>query len=381
MRDVPPPLELRSRLAGFREVLHERGLPAALISNERNVRYLSGFRGSDSALLVTRDRKFLLTDFRYKEEAVREAPGWKVIVEKSRRTQDGGEKELVPRVLMEKAGYISRKLRLHKLAVEAEDMRVVDMRVLRKAARGVTLKPEDNLVAGLRLFKSDWEVRQIERALRIQEQSFLELCGFLAEGTPEREAAARLRYLMVRAGADDQAFEPLFLTGARSSLPHGRAGKGVLRAGAIVLVDWGAKAAGYHSDLTRTFFLGTIPARLRKIHGLVVEAQGRAISRIAPGVPFAEADAAAREVIRKAGYGAAFGHLTGHGLGLDLHEAPALSARAKGEFRAGMVVAVEPGVYCPGWGGVRIEDDVLVTPGGCRVLSRLKKSLRWNGTR
>jgi Xaa-Pro aminopeptidase len=144
-----------------------------------------------------------------------------------------------------------------------------------------------------------------------------------------------------------------------------------------VLADWGAKKAGYHSDLTRTFFLGTIPGRLREIHGLVAEAQSRAISRIAPGVPFKAVDEAAREVIRQGGCGAAFGHSTGHGLGLEVHEPPALSARAEGEFLPGMVVTVEPGVYFPGECGVRFEDDVLVTPGGRRVLSRLKRSLRW----
>ena len=378
MRDTPPVEELKTRLANFRELLQQRRLPAALITNERNVRYLSGFSGSESALLVTRDRKFLLTDFRYREETRGAFPGWTVVVEKITRTREGQEKELVPRALMDKAGYLARKLRLRRLAVETEDLRVVDLQALRRAARHIRLRPQEQLLCELRLFKSAWEVRQIEKALRIQEQCFLELWASLEEGTSEREAAARLRYLMVLAGADDQAFEPLFQVGSHASRPHGRATGRVLRGEALVLVDWGAKKAGYHSDLTRTFFLGTIPDRLRKIHELVVEAQGGAINRIAPGVPFAEVDAAARQAIRKAGYGQAFGHSTGHGLGLDVHEPPTLSARAQGEFRAGMVVTVEPGIYCPGLGGVRIEDDVLVTPHGHRVLSRLARSLRWN---
>jgi len=379
MHNAPPIAELRSRLAAFREILQRRKLPAALITDERNVRYLSGFSGSESALLITPQRKFLLTDFRYMEEARRDLPGWAVVVEKlARPDAEGKEKELIPRALMEKAGHLARRLRLRHLVVEADDMRVLDMRALRRAARNTRVEPKDKLLCELRLVKSAWEVRQIEKALRIQEQCLLELFESLGEGLTEREAAARLRYLMVRAGADDQAFEPLFQVGSHSSLPHGRTTRRLLRADAIVLVDWGAKKAGYHSDLTRTFFLGTIPGRLRKIHDLVVEAQRRAINRIAPGVPFTEVDAAAREVIRKGGYGKAFGHSTGHGLGLDVHEPPALSAREKGEFLAGMVVAVEPGVYCPGLGGVRIEDDVLVTPHGHRVLSRLKRSLRWN---
>ncbi len=144
-------------------------------------------------------------------------------------------------------------------------------------------------------------------------------------------------------------------------------------------MDWGAKRAGYHSDLTRTFFLGSIPPQLRKIHGIVAEAQRQAIQRIAPGVAMSDVDAAARKVITKAGYGRQFGHSTGHGLGLDIHESPSLSSRSKGVLRPGMVVTVEPGIYLPGRGGVRIEDDVLVTRTGHRVLSRLPMGLRWDG--
>ena len=378
MRDMPPAAELRARLDRFRENLQRRRLPAALITDERNVRYLSGFSGADSALLVTKAHKFLLTDFRYAEEAGRDAAGWKVLIEKTRRLANGTEKELVPRGLMEKAGYLARKLRVRRLAVEAYNMRVSELRALRKASRGVRVKPEDPLLGELRLLKSDWEVGQIEKALRIQESCFLELCHGLAQGLSEREAAARLRYLMVQAGADDEAFQTLVLFARNSSLPHGRPGERVLRGDAIVLVDWGSRRAGYHSDLTRTFFLGSIPKRLREIHEVVVEAQRQAIGRIGPGVAFRDVDAAARDIIRKAGYGKAFGHTTGHGLGLAVHEAPTLSAQALGELRAGMVVTVEPGIYCPGVGGVRIEDDVLVTPRGHRVLSRLAKGLRWN---
>jgi Xaa-Pro aminopeptidase len=145
-------------------------------------------------------------------------------------------------------------------------------------------------------------------------------------------------------------------------------------------MDWGAKVAGYHSDLTRTFFLGTIPPQLRKIHEIVHTAQLQAIAKIAPGVDMADVDKAARDVIRKAGFGKAFGHSTGHGIGLDIHESPSLSSRAKGALRPGMIVTVEPGIYVPGLGGVRLEDDVLVTDNGHRVLSKLKKGLRWNGS-
>jgi Xaa-Pro aminopeptidase len=207
----------------------------------------------------------------------------------------------------------------------------------------------------------------------------VQLCRQLREGITEYEAAAYLRYLMVKAGAEDQAFDIMFQIGSHSSLPHGRPTDRKLRGNTNILLDWGAKRAGYHSDLTRTFFLGTIPPQLRKIHHVVLEAQQASIAKIAPGVPMSEVDAAGRNIIAKAGYGKAFGHSTGHGIGLDIHEQPSLSSRSKGVLQPGMVVTVEPGIYLPGVGGVRIEDDVLVTPEGHRVLSKLPKGLRWNG--
>lgn len=379
MSIVPPVDELKNRMGRFREALRRRKLAAALITNERNVRYLSGFTGNDSALLITPTRKFLLTDFRYIEEAHNSAKGWKVVIEKSKKTRDGKTQFIVPHGLMEKAGHIARKLHLRRLSVEPGDLHLTDMRALRKATRGIKVRPEDGMVGELRLIKSDWEVRQIEAALRIQEAAFVKLCRGLKHGISEREAAAKLRYLMVVAGADDQAFDVMFQIGSNSSLPHGRPTDRRLNGNAIILLDFGAKRAGYHSDLTRTFFLGSIPPRLREIHQVVLAAQAASIARIAPGVEMADVDAAGRNVIAKAGYGKAFGHSTGHGIGLDIHEAPSLSSRAKGTLQAGMVVTVEPGIYVPGLGGVRIEDDVLVTKTGGRVLSRLKKGLRWNG--
>jgi len=379
MSIVPPADELKTRLGRFREALRRRKIAAALITNERNVRYLSGFTGGDSALLVTPSHKFLLTDFRYVEEAHNSAKGWPVIIEKSKKTPDGKIQFVVPHGLMEKAGHVARKLHLRRLAVEPGDLHLTDMHALRKATRGIKVKPEHGMVGELRLLKSDWEVKQIEAALRIQEAAFVTLCKGLKSGISEREAAAKLRYLMVVGGADDQAFDVMFQIGSNSSLPHGRPTERRLNGNAIILLDFGAKRAGYHSDLTRTFFLGSIPPRLREIHQVVAEAQAASIARIAPGVEMADVDAAGRSLIAKAGYGKAFGHSTGHGIGLDIHEQPSLSSRAKGTLQPGMVVTVEPGIYLPGLGGVRIEDDVLVTKTGGRVLSRLKKGLRWNG--
>jgi len=381
MSDVPPKNELTQRLKAFRKLLKDRKVSAALITFDRNVRYLSGFTGHDSALLITASRKFLLTDFRYSEEARKSAAGWPVVLEKTTHTKDGKAKTIVPAGLMGKTAHILKKRGLRKLAFEPGDLRVADLRALRKACRGmhVKIKPEDAMVAQLRLIKSEWEVRQIEAALRIQEKCFLQLGKEIKHGMSERDAAAKLRYLMVTEGADDQAFEIMFQIGSNSSLPHGRPTNRVLKGNAIILLDFGCKRGGYHSDLTRTFFLGSIPPQLKQIHEIVMKAQQAAIDRIAPGVEIKTVDAAARDIIVKAGYGKAFGHSTGHGLGLEIHEAPSVSWRSNGVLVPGMVVTVEPGIYLPGVGGVRIEDDVLVTKTGHRVLSRLKRGLRWNG--
>lgn len=362
---LPPREELHTRLDRFRERMNREGLSGFLVTDEADVRYLSGFTGGDTILLITGRQKLLLTDFRYAEEARQSAPGWRVVTR--------------PPDLMEKAGLFARKLHARRLGIAGEHLTVHQMKRLRKATRGLIVKPLMGLAGELRLCKSAWEVRQIEGALRIQEQCFRQVCRKLEPGMHEYEFAAELRYRMVKAGAEDQAFPVLCQFGAGASLPHGRPTDRRLRTGSVILVDWGARLNGYHSDLTRSFFIGSIPKPLREIHGIVAEAQALAKARVAPGVPFAEVDEAARRFIRKTGYGKYFGHSTGHGLGLQIHEPPALSRRGNGVLKPGMVVTIEPGIYLPGKGGVRIEDDVLVTDKGCRVLSRLPRGLRWSG--
>jgi Xaa-Pro aminopeptidase len=362
---LPPREELRNRLDRFRELMDRQHLNGFLVTDEADVRYLSGFTGGDSVLLITSRQKLLLTDFRYVEEARLSAPGWRIVTR--------------PSDPMEKAGLRARSLRIHRLGIAGEHLTVHQMKRLRKATHGVVIKPVLGLVGELRLCKSAWEVSQIESALRIQEDCFRQVCRKLVPGMHEYELAAELRYRMVKAGAEDQAFPVICQFGAGSSLPHGRPTDRRLRADSIILMDWGARQNGYHSDLTRSFFIGSIPKPLREIHGIVAEAQALAKACVAPGVPFAEVDEAARRFIRKSGYGKYFGHSTGHGLGLRIHEPPALSRRGKGLLKPGMVITIEPGIYLPGKGGVRIEDDVLVTEKGYRVLSRLPRGLRWNG--
>jgi Xaa-Pro aminopeptidase len=362
MFGLPPQDELRKRLSDLREIIARERLSGFLVTDPANVRYLSGFTGDDSALLITPRHRLLLTDFRYTEEAQSTAPGWSV--------------RLRPAELLTKAGHFARKLRVRRLGFESECLTVGQLRSLRKTSGPARLKPTAGLVAHLRQCKSPWEIRQIERALRIQEAAFRRVCRMLRPGMQECEAAAEMRYALVKGGAQDEAFASMCQWGSNSSWPHGRPTLRRLREDDVILMDWGAKVAGYHSDLTRTFCIGKMRRCLREIHEVVAEAQARAKARVGPGVPFAEVDKAARSVIRKAGYGKYFGHSTGHGLGLNIHEAPRLSSRAQGELQSGMVVTVEPGIYLPGIGGVRLEDDVLVTGNGHRVLSCLPIGLQ-----
>lgn len=362
----PPPSELKRRMTRFNYVMRERKIEAALIVDEKNVRYLSGFSGHDSALLVTLDGKWLLTDFRFIQEAQQSAKGWTVVSE--------------PKGLMEKAGMIARKNRVGILAIEPGAMRLTDLPPLRRAAGKVRLRQEHCLVAELRLEKSAWEIACVERTLRIQETCFVDVCSGLKTGMTERDAAEAMRHAMIQAGADDHAFETMVQFGVNTSMPHGKPTRKKLSDGSVVLVDWGAKSCGYHTDLTRTFFWGKIQTHLRQIHAVVLEAHGAMIDRIKPGVALADLDKAAHAPIDKAGFKTGFCHSAGHGIGLDIHEYPAISEHAQGLLREGMLLALEPGVYLPGVAGVRVEDVVVVTRTGCRVLSRLKHGLRWDGS-
>lgn len=365
MRESPPEKELRERRKRFTALLAEKRLPAMLISEPADVRWLSGFTGDDSVLFFAHGRKYILTDFRYIEEAQQSAPGWTVM------TQPPGFPAMI--------GQLVKKLRLKKVAMDSNHLRLHSFELLRKAARGVKWLPAPMPLRSLRMRKSAWEVAQIEKALRIQEKAFLTVCSTLHSGCTERLVASELRSELVKNGAADQAFPIMVQFGPNSSLPHGRPTLRRLRLPSVVLIDWGARCVGYHSDLTRTFFLGSIPDRLRRIHELVLEAQAAAVEAVRPGVAFAEVDRSARDIIAKAGFGECFGHSTGHGVGLQIHEGPTLHSRVKGTLEPGMVITVEPGIYLPGIGGVRIEDDVLVTKTGGRVLSRLSRGLRWNG--
>ncbi|HMQ30928.1 MAG TPA: Xaa-Pro peptidase family protein [Chloroflexaceae bacterium] len=354
------------RLTRLRAALAERALPALLVSAPANRRYLSGFSGSYGYLLVTPAEAVLFTDGRYTLRASREAPAVSV-----RQVVNPGRP--FPALLAEAAA----ELGLASLAFEAAHMSVAEHNALAAAlGAGVELAPAEGVVEALREQKDAEELATLRRAIAITDAAFTAVAERLAPETTEREAAWMLEVAMRVGGADDVAFPIIVAAGPNGAQPHATPGDEPLGAGRPIVIDMGARLGGYHADLTRTIVLGEPDARFGELYALVREAQARAVAGLRPGLPAHEADALARDQIAAAGYGEQFGHGLGHGVGLNIHEGPSLRRSATGTsapLRPGMVTSVEPGVYLEGWGGIRIEDLVLITEDGCEVLSRAPK--------
>lgn len=329
------------------------GLPSV------NVRYLSGFSGSSGYLLVGRDGCYLLTDFRYTEQAAKEALGWTVV--RHGRPYTTTVADIVRSHGWRRVGY------------EADKVPVAMYRQW-EAEIPATFEPMDGLVEDLRLIKTPAEVAAIRRAAETADRAVLEILPTL-RGRRERDAALDLEMAMRRGGAERLAFSTIVVSGVRGSLPHGQPSDKVMETGELVTIDFGAMMDGYHSDETITVALGQPAPKLREMFRIVQEAQQAGISRVAPGTMTHEVDAACREVIARAGYGDYFGHGTGHGVGLQVHENPFASALPAPAWRLapGMTLTVEPGIYVPGVGGVRLEDTLVVTETGAERLTGLPK--------
>jgi Xaa-Pro aminopeptidase len=229
---------------------------------------------------------------------------------------------------------------------------------------------------GLRLAKSADEVAAIDRAAQLNAEAFADIESLIRPGIVERELALALEFALKRRGAEEKAFDFIVASGPRGALPHGVASDRQLNTGELVTIDFGCRVAGYHADETITVALGDVPQAMRRVFDIVLAAHDQALAAVAPGVPLAELDRIARDVIAAAGYGEYFGHSLGHGVGLEVHEAPTVSPRSKAVVQAGMIFTIEPGIYLPGVGGVRIEDMVLATTAGARVVTRLPKHYR-----
>jgi len=351
------PAEIAARVARLRAAMERERLSAFLVTDASNVRYLTGFTGDESALLISRRKKMLITDFRYAEESAETALGCEVFV------RNGN--------MMQAAADLIRRLRTRRVGVERRRMTIAEHALLgRRRSAGMRIVPTDGIIEHLRRKKSAREVAAIRKCIRVAERALREVLRHLRPGMRETEFAAELDYRMRLGGAQGPAFATIVAFGARAAFPHAQPSRASrLREGQLVLVDWGARVDFYNCDLTRTFAVGTISKRLAELHRTVREAQSAAIQVTRSGALLREVDRAAREAFKRAGRAAAFGHGTGHGVGLDVHEEPAVSRRSRGEVGLRAVIAIEPGLYFPGECGIRIEDDVCVGAGGAEVLS------------
>jgi len=356
------PESLSGRVSALRRLMRQRRVDGVLLTDPLNVRFFSGFTGEDSLLLLGRRWATLLTDGRFAEQARLECPRLKAVVRKG---------PMAP-VIAEAV----RARRVRRLGVEGGHMAVGLKARLDRALGPRRCKVLAGEVDALREVKDAGELAAIRKALRVAEAAFEGLLAAGARrfvGRAERDVAAELDHRMRVAGAERSAFETIVAAGAHSALPHHRPGPTVIRRGDMVLIDWGAVVDGYCCDLTRVVFTGRIRPDIARVYEIVLRAQSAGVRAIRAGATCASADEAARKVIAAGGYAEAFNHGLGHGFGLCVHESPRLGAGAAQRLRTGMVVTVEPGIYLPGVGGVRIEDDVLVTAGGRRRLSRLAR--------
>lgn len=334
-----------------------------LVSNPTNRLYLSGFTGENGYLLLTPQGNWLLTDGRFIEQAREEAPGFEVV--------DLGKDPF------KKIGEVVAQVGLKELYFEEEDLTFATYRRLEEALenwpRKPLLKPASKVVEGLRAIKEPEEIKHIQQAIELAEAAWEHIREYLKPGLKEKDIALELEYFMRKEGATAVAFPIIVASGPRSAWPHGKAGDRKLKPGDLVVLDFGAVYQGYCSDLTRTVAITPATDEQRKVYKAVLKAQEKALEALKAGLPGREVDTLARSYLEEEGLGDYFSHSLGHGVGLSVHESPTLSWREEAPLPSQAVVTVEPGVYIPGWGGIRIEDMALVEEGGCRLLSKASK--------
>ncbi|SHJ95553.1 M24 family metallopeptidase [Propionispora hippei] len=353
------------RLEQIRKTLSQSGLDGILITKPENRRYVSGFTGSAGLVLISQNSAKLFTDFRYTEQATKQAVDYEVI-------RHGATQETNLQVMLAKT---VEEEQLRKIGFESDFVTFQAYTTLKKNLPHCTLEPIE--LDHLRMVKDEAEIRLIQKAVDIADAAFTHILSFLKPGITEYEVALEIEHKMRQLGAEKPAFDTIVASGIRGSLPHAMPlPNKMLTYGEFVTMDFGAVYQGYSSDITRTVVLGKANTKQQELYNLVLKAQLAGVQAVSPGKVCSEVDYAARGIIEQAGYGEFFGHGLGHGVGLAIHEEPRLSpSNETMELVSGMVVTVEPGVYLPDWGGLRIEDTVLVSAEGSKVLTASSKLL------
>ncbi len=357
---MPDYAQRRDRL---RRLLKETGADSLLVTDFTNVTYLTGFKGDESYLVVDAKKEILITDRRYSEQLETECPDLELAVREP------------PVQMLPKLVEVLQAAKVKKLAVEGDSLTLGQATFLQKELAEVEIVPTSQLVLHLREIKDKEEVDLIRGAISVAERAFNVVRAMIRPDMTEKQIADELDHQIRLFGGSGCSFPPIVGVGPRAALPHGRPTEMKAGESPFVLIDWGAKVNFYISDSTRVLTTAKLAPKFEKIYNTVLKANQAGIEAIKPGAIMEDVDAAARKVIEGAGYGKMFGHSLGHGIGLQVHEQPRLAKEQKQPLKAGMVVTVEPGIYIPGWGGVRIEDDVLVTKSGNEVLTTTPKNL------
>ena len=340
--------------------LEETRAHAFVVTALPNARYLSGFSGSNAAMLITGERSLLFTDPRYDIQAHQETDC---------------EVKVAKGPLLKHVCTWIKRLRLTRVAFEGNRISFQDYEQLKEWTNRTRLTRADGMIESLRMVKSVDEIATIKASVQLNSAAFEQTIRHFKPSMTEVDIAAELEYRMRRMGADCPAFETIVASGAKSALPHARASDCPILRDELLLMDMGASVAGYVSDMTRTYAVGRLDTKRRRMHRAVLESQLAAVDAVKPGITCATVDRAARDVLRDFGMEKLFIHSTGHGLGLEIHERPRLGRKERTKLEAGMVITIEPGVYEESFGGVRIEDTVVVTPGGCQILTPTGKEL------
>jgi Xaa-Pro aminopeptidase len=362
-----PKAYLKVRQNTVREAMKKLKLDGLLLTVPADLAYLTNFTGDDSIGLITADDLYLVTDFRFKEQAEIEA-GWVTTTIREGK-MDVALAQTIVGAKLKRVGFEANRATFGQ--IHALDKAIKD----KAGAETVELVPMEDVLVNIRKVKDDHEIDLIRKSAAVAEEAFTAIRDEIKPGQSENYLAGLLVFELRSRGASDSSFPVIVAAGANSSLPHYRPGDVLIKKDEPLLIDWGALFGGYCSDLTRTLIVGRASPKMKEIYKVVLAAQEAAIKFLRPGVTTQQADRAARDVIDKAGYKEQFGHGLGHGIGREIHELPTMR-RSGGdeELRPGMIITVEPGIYLPGEGGVRIEDDVLITHSGCEVLTTLDKT-------
>ncbi len=339
----------------------EKELDAIMITSKKNRFYFSKFTGTAGTIIVTNSKNFFITDFRYIDQAKEQTEGLEII-------------EINKNKNLNLINFFNDH-KLNKIGFEDGDLSYKNFQGLKDIDSGKKYFPLSDEINEFRRIKDDEEIDAIKEAIRITDQAFKKIIEFIKPGMKEKEVAAELEYYLRKLGGEGPSFDFIVASGKRSALPHGVASDKIIETGDFIVLDFGTYYKGYCSDMTRTVVVGEPDEKQIEIYNIVLKAHLKVIDKIRPGMTGQEADQIAREVIEKAGYEDSFRHGLGHSLGIELHEYPRLSTTSEAVLKQGMIITDEPGIYIPNWGGVRIEDDLLITDDGCKSLNKSKKEL------